>query len=265
MILLHGHSGSAAQVFGQNGKPSPLSAWRPIAERGGLILVAPDGATDDDGRQGWNDCRKDAVENRKEDDVRFIRDIIARMAREEGIDAACVYVMGMSNGGMMAFRLALELDPPIAAASSSMANNSLCGESQYPISALLIDGTDDPIVPYGGGQVSILGRKRGAVIGVEQSAEFWRHADRIMDEPVVEELKHLDGRRDHTRAVKSVYGSTAGAPQVELIRIDGGGHIEPSITQHYGAIYGLLVGHQNHDFESAEVAWQFFSDKRAAH
>ena len=204
------------------------------------------------------------------DDVGLVRSIIARMVRREGIDTARIYVMGMSNGGMMAFRLALELNPPIAAfaaVSSSMAGDSFCGEPRYPVSALLIDGTDDPIVPYGGGQVSILGRKRGAVIGVEQSAAFWRHADRIMDEPVVEELKHLGGRRDRTRAVKMVYGSrsTAGAPQVVLIRIDGGGHIEPSITQHYGVLYGLLVGHQNHDFESAEEAWQFFSDKRAAH
>jgi polyhydroxybutyrate depolymerase len=82
--------------------------------------------------------------------------------------------------------------------------------------------------------------------------------------PATQELVHLGGIQNPTRATRMLYGSVPGAAQVELVRIDGGGHIEPSLTQRYRPIYERLVGHQNHDFESAEEAWRFFSDKHAA-
>jgi polyhydroxybutyrate depolymerase len=66
-----------------------------------------------------------------------------------------------------------------------------------------------------------------------------------------------------TLAKKFVWGSTGGY-QVELILIENGGHVEPSISQKVRPAYELIVGKQNHDFECAEEAWSFFRDKRAA-
>ncbi len=68
---------------------------------------------------------------------------------------------------------------------------------------------------------------------------------------------------DPTRVEATLWQGNAGQAQVELVRIDKGGHIEPSLTERYRPRYEHLVGPQNHDLEAAEVAWQFFRDKQA--
>ncbi|MBZ5587667.1 MAG: hypothetical protein LAO05_03820 [Acidobacteriia bacterium] len=266
VIILHGHGGSAERALGHNGTPSPLSVWLAIADREEVVVAALDGAKGGDGRQGWNDCRADAPGNPKTDDVAFVRAVVVRLEREEGIDPRRIYAMGMSNGGFMAFRLALQLDPQlaaVAAVSSSMAAESLCGPPARAVSVIVIAGTADPIVPYGGGQVKLFGRSRGAAVSIEQVAAAWRHANGVPGPPVIEALPHLGGTKDPTRAVRAVWSAPGGSVQVELMRIDGGGHIEPSVSQRYGRLYQRLVGRQNYDFESAEEAWHFFRGKRA--
>jgi len=193
--------------------------------------------------------------------------VIARLVRGGAVDPARVYAMGMSNGGFMVFRLALELDPPlaaVAAVSSSLAGESLCGPLRRAVSLLMIAGTKDPIVPYAGGEVKALGRARGATVAIEEAAAQWRRVAGIPGPPLTEVLPHLGGADDPTRAVRTVWGADPGSPQVELIRVEGGGHVEPSVAQRYGRLYQGLVGRQSRDLESAEEAWRFFREKRAA-
>ncbi len=66
---------------------------------------------------------------------------------------------------------------------------------------------------------------------------------------------------DTTKARSVSYGPDTG-PQVELLTIEHGGHVEPSLRFHYGPLYEHFVGPQNRDFESAEQAWAFFAPKR---
>ena len=266
VLVLHGHGGSAEQALGLDGRSSPLAVWLDVAEREGLVIAALSGARGSDGRQGWDDCRSDAPDNPRTDDVAFARAVIARLVREDAVDPTRVYAIGMSNGGFMAFRLALELDPPLAAVaafSSSMAAASLCGPPGHPISVLMVAGTADPIIPFAGGQVTLLGRARGTSVGIEEAAASWRRADRLADPSTMTEIPHRGGTDDPTRAMRSVWGTDPSGLQVELVRIEGGGHIEPSLSQRYGQLYQHLVGRQNHDLESVEEAWRFFKDKRA--
>jgi polyhydroxybutyrate depolymerase len=163
---------------------------------------------------------------------------------------------------MMTFRLAIELDPPItafAAVCSSMADNGICSDPTHKISALLIDGTADPLVPYRGGQVHFYKKQRGSVISIDKVVTTWCNLDGIIGEPVVMDIPHHD-TFNKTRAKKITYAAHGGY-QVELIRIENGGHVEPSISQKIRLAYGFVVGKQNHDFESAEMAWSFFKDK----
>ncbi|MYM92181.1 prolyl oligopeptidase family serine peptidase, partial [Rugamonas sp. FT82W] len=118
LILLHGRGGSAAQVLGRGRLPSPLSLWLEIADRERWIVVAPNGVNGSDGKSGWNDCRADAPGNPRVDDIGFIKAIIdAAVARGEA-DPARIYVMGMSNGGIMALRAASELGERLAAVAA---------------------------------------------------------------------------------------------------------------------------------------------------
>lgn len=267
VILLHGHGGNAAQLLGQRFGAAPLAQWLTIAERENLLLAAPDGIKGADGHPGWNDCRADADNNPAGNDTALIGAIIDREIAEHGADPARVYVMGMSNGGMMTFRLASEIGSRLAAfaaVSASMAQRSACPQPAQPLTALLVAGTADPLVPYAGGEVHFLSRKsRGSVLGIEQVAAFWRRRNGLSGEPVVTPLPHRDPA-DPTRATRLLWGADSAAPQVELMRIEQGGHIEPSIAQRARRAYLTLVGPQNGDFEVAEEAWRFFRDKRAA-
>jgi len=193
VILLHGHIGTAANALGQGKTPSPLSAWLNIADREQLLVVAAQGLKGSDNHTGWHDCRLDATEDTTADDVGFIERVVGSLVQAGRADPHRIYVMGMSNGGMMSYRLALEMHPApaaIAAVSSTMAGQTACGETPQPLT--------------------------------------W---------------------------------GPAGGLQVEVITIQNGGHIEPSLVYHYGWLYHQLVGAQNSDFESAEEAWSFFRNK----
>jgi polyhydroxybutyrate depolymerase len=263
VLLLHGHLGTAANALGEGRVPSPLSAWLDIADREQVLVAALQGLKGADNRTGWHDCRIDALENPQADDVGFAERVVQALVKAGRADPQRVYVMGMSNGGMMAYRLALEMKPApvaIAAVSSSMAAHSSCTVAPQKVSVLLINGTDDPIVPYAGGAVGVFSHKSGSVTGAEATRDFWLRADGLAGVAgTVTPSPHL-AATDPTSVLKTTYGPDAG-PQVEMITIVKGGHVEPSLRYHYGWAYSRLVGSQNRDFESAEEAWAFFRDK----
>jgi polyhydroxybutyrate depolymerase len=266
VILLHGHTGSARHALGQGrGAASPLAAWLPIVDREGVVVVALDGARGADGKQGWNDGRPGKAGNPVTDDVEFVRRVLVRLQEDFRVDPSRVYAMGMSNGGVMVFRLALDLDTPlaaIAAVCATMPGDRPPSGRLRPVSVLLIEGTADPLMPYGGGQVTFFGHARGSVLGVEATLAVWRRAAGLPDLPVTESLPHLGGAEDPTRVTRSTWGGTGGL-QVRLLRVEGGGHAEPTLSRPYGLLYRAVTGPQNGDLESAEEAWAFFRDKRA--
>jgi polyhydroxybutyrate depolymerase len=263
VLVLHGHIGTAANALGAGATPSPLSEWVDIADREGLYVAALQGLKGGDDHTGWHDCRLDAIEDTGADDVAFARAVIAGLVQSGRADPRRVYIMGMSNGAMMAYRLALELRPApaaIAAASGTMASRSGCAAAPVPVSVLLINGTEDPIVPYLGGKVGLRGHKTGTVIGADATRDFWLGVDGLANTPGISTSIPHQSADDPTRATRLTWGSPRG-PQVEMITVQNGGHVEPSLRYHYGWLYRQLVGNQNQDFESAEEAWAFFRDK----
>lgn len=265
VIVLHGHGGTAGSALGVIGHATPLAAWVPIAQREDVLVAALQGSRDGDGRPGWNDCRGDAVGNPRTRDVAFVAAVIAHLEKVKNADPARVYVMGMSNGAMMAYRLALELEPPpaaIAAVAGSMASHSTCRAAAHPVSVLAINGTADPLVPFDGGEVHFYNRLRGGALPVVSAVSYWRDVDGLKDGGRSEMLAHRDSRHDPTGAVRELYGESPESAQVELITVTEGGHAEPTIAYEYGMIYRAIAGRQNRDFESAEEAWRFFRDKR---
>ncbi|MFN8010948.1 MAG: PHB depolymerase family esterase [Holophagaceae bacterium] len=269
VLLFHGHMGSAANTLGQGRLPaSPLAAWLPIADREGVVVAALDGARGADGKQGWNDGRPGDAGNPTTDDVAFAKALVARLHAEQRTDPSRVYAMGMSNGGVFSLRLAREPGLPLAAVAAvcaSMPGDRLPPAPPRPVSVLLVAGTEDPLMPYGGGQVHFHERLRGAVLGVEPTLAYWKAAAGLRGQPVAEALPHAGGRRprgEDTRLTRSTWGPSAG-PQVQLLKVEGGGHCEPSLAHRLGWLYTKVCGPQNHDAEAAEEAWRFFRDKRA--
>ena len=157
--MLHGHGGSSNQSIGLNLTKAPQKVWLNLAEDNDFIVIAPNGVIGPDGKRGWNDCRSDDISNPDTDDVKFINELINKIQQEFNHNDKRVYVSGVSNGASMSIRLAQEIPEKITAFASivsQMPVNSECVDSNVPISALFMNGTDDPFVPYVGGGYQIL-------------------------------------------------------------------------------------------------------------
>jgi polyhydroxybutyrate depolymerase len=264
VIVLHGHTGSGSLVFGKERLNAPMQQWLAIADREQLLVIAPDGVKGSDDKRGWNDCRADAGTNPKTDDVGFIGALIDKAIAEHNADPARVYVVGTSNGGGMSYRLGVELAPRlagIAAIAALWPAKSLCAAPAQPLPVLVIHGTADKIAPYAGGEVGhFLLRGRGSAISVDDTLGIWRQVDHLPDAPQESALPHRSDS-GNTSARRYVWGQNPQGLQVEFIKVEKGGHSEPSIRYRMQWYVNALLGAQNADFESAEEAWRFFRDK----
>ena len=83
------------------------------------------------------------------DDLKYLRDVVAAVERRTSIDPRRIYVVGLSNGGMMALKAVCEA-PDIFAAAGSVAGPYLGTTCKRPVWIHLHDAKD-PIVPYYGG------------------------------------------------------------------------------------------------------------------
>jgi polyhydroxybutyrate depolymerase len=148
VIVLHGSGMDGARMRACTGYKFDC-----LADQHGFVVLYPDGY-----RRNWNDCRKNATFPAKReniDDMGFIQALVARMMFEHAIDQKRVYVFGYSNGGHMAFRLAMEAPAEIAAIASVAAclptpDASSCPQQGRTSRVMLINGTSDPINPYQG-------------------------------------------------------------------------------------------------------------------
>lgn len=266
VLVLHGHGGSAGQALGlKRLSPSPLAGWVELAEKEDLLVAAIEGAKGADDEQGWNDCRKDAVNNPRTDDVVVVRTLVKKLVAEGRADPERIYAIGMSNGGMMAFRLALQM-PELAAfasVSGSMAADSLCPEAPPPhVAALIINGDADPLVPWRGGQVKF-GRSsaRGGVMPLPTVFSSWAAANQLDARKAQMKEMPPQFRNDMTRAKVFYFGSSPDASPVTLVEVENGGHVEPSLEHRYRSMYLRVVGLQSSAFETSDYAWAFFRNK----
>ena len=148
VLVLHGGGGNAEHA-------ERMTGFTALAEREQFIVVYPEGR----GRVPhkwltWNagHCCGLAMKQGS-DDVGFIRQLLAVLKARLPIDADRLYVTGMSNGGMMAHRLGIELSDQIAAIAPVVA--TVFGDEpspHSPVSVLLINGMRDQSVPFAGGK-----------------------------------------------------------------------------------------------------------------
>ncbi len=140
VVMLHGGFGSGKQAQQDYG-------WDQLAAREGFAVVYPDGLD-----RAWNvggGCcgrpGRDGV-----DDVAFIRAAVAAVSAQRPIDGRRVYATGISNGGMLSYRLACDTDLFAAVAPDAA---TLLGECPHPArtSVLHLHGTADTRVRLDGG------------------------------------------------------------------------------------------------------------------
>ena len=148
MIVMHGGLGNADETERTTG-------MNRVAQSNSFLVAYPNGTGMRlmPNRRTWNagKCCGPAVEGNI-DDVGFIQAMLADIARHHALDHSRIYATGISNGAMMAYRLACELPQDIAAivpVSGTLALNSCPGASR--VAVLHIHGSKDSNVPYQGG------------------------------------------------------------------------------------------------------------------
>lgn len=257
VLVMHGSLGD-----GEGMRSATRFSFDVLAERHGFVVVYPDGY-----RRHWNDCRAGAdyaanLENI--DDVGFLRALVQRMVVEQQVDPARVFATGLSNGGQMAYRLALEAPELVAgiaaiAASLPVPASSDCQPSGQAVAALVMNGTDDPVNPYDGGVVEIFGNNsRGEVMSSLDTAAYWAGLAGYTGPG--ERRAWSDRVSDDGTTVESTEWLLPGQLPVSLVTIKGGGHTVPH------PVFNLprILGPTSHEMDGAEVVWRFFSAATAA-
>jgi polyhydroxybutyrate depolymerase len=240
LIALHGG-------FGQGRGMAGLTKFALLADEMGFIAVFPDGL-----QRRWNDGRGQS----ETDDVGFINALIDRFVTRDKADPRRIYVTGISNGGMMSFRLACELPKRIAAIATVAADLpqalvDTCSNGP-PLPVMMINGTEDKLMPWAGGQVI---NERGAILSAPQTAALF--ANRI-GSPVetVEPLPSF-ANADPTR-IKRHRWKLGSGPEIVLYEVEGGGHTWPGGMQYLPeAVIGRTSRQMDASRELAEFLLRF--------
>jgi polyhydroxybutyrate depolymerase len=245
VVALHGAFSTALKFERESG----LSL---LADREGFLVVYPQGIGFGDWFRHWNSgycCGKARRINL--DDVGFVLAAVDDVARRSPVDRARLYVVGFSNGGMLAYRIAAEhpgIIAAVAVVSGTIGGTSAPNEPEWsitppkrPVAVLAIHGLADANIPFEGGR-GAQSHGGNSAISVARSMRFWVDADHCSAQPQVEslaqgraELQSWSGCRDDTEVV--------------LYSLKNWGHEWPKEN--------LLGG-----FDAAGTIWRFFERHR---
>lgn len=212
VIALHGTGGEATQ-FENN------YHFTEKANSAGFVVVYPEGIKNHGflGVRVWNagDCCGDAAD-RQVDDKKFITTLIDEFVSEYRIDPQKVYATGMSNGGMMTYRLACEMSEKIAAVavvSGTLVSGEPCTPGS-PVPVLHIHSILDDVVPYHGGE----GLGGYYFPPVDSVLTIWASINGCSTNPEIS---------DHEKYSFYEWPSCKNGSAVELYLTKGGGHSWP--------------------------------------
>jgi polyhydroxybutyrate depolymerase len=226
-----------------------------LADKEGFIVCYPQGVD-----KHWNDGRPGATSRASQEninDVGFISALIDRFVKNLNVDPKSVYVTGISNGAMMSHRLGWELSSKISAiapvAGAMPENLPKRPSPPNPVSVLVISGTDDPLVPYHGGEVHLYNKELGRVLSVSESVEHWVKQNACSVSTIVQVPDN--DPNDGTTVSKTTYSGGKDGSEVVFYSIKGGGHTWPSGSQYLSE---KIIGRTCRDFGASEVIWEFF-------
>jgi polyhydroxybutyrate depolymerase len=252
LLALHGGGGDARGMLRLT-----KQKFNALSDMHGFYVAYPEGI-----RRHWNDFHEDPISYAHDeniDDVGFISSLIDTLAAEYPIDPDRVFVTGISNGGFMSYRLACELSLKIRGIAAVTATHSLSTggkcRPERPVNIMVINGTDDPLVPYNGGEVMVLGSSRGRVISTDDTVRFWTGVNKCSGAAVVRDLPD-NNTNDGTRVKKTSFGPCAGNARVVLYRIEGGGHTWPGGMPY---LPKRIIGNTSRQIDACDVIWEFFS------
>ena len=232
VLVLHGAVQGATNV-------ERMSGMSAKADKERFLVAYPNGTSWSGLAPTWNAgaCCGYAQTN-KVDDVGFLRALLDKLEHDYSVDPKRIFVTGISNGGMMCYRLACELADRIAAIAPVEGAQDVDCRPSRPVAVLVFHGTADLLVPYNGGTTPFqIGPKRKDT-PVSSTVGFWVKQDGCSKTP----------RREETNQLRvDTYSGCKDASGVTLYTIRGGHHMWP----------GTRLSHN--DVPATDIMWSFFA------
>lgn len=242
VFFLHG-MGASAQI-GVNVLGPQFHAR---AERDQAIVVYPDATS-----KHWNDKLggsyplTDSI-----NDVGYITSLIDLFVSDFKADPKRVYFSGSSNGGMMTYRLTVDIPekiaaiaPFISAISPQVAEQST---NAQPIPAIITSGTADTVIKWDGGRVNVTRTPR--LLSGDQNVAYWVKRNGADTKAKISVLPDVEPGDQSTVEIQE-YG---GKYPVVLYKIVNGYHQHPTLRESGKP----LVSGKNMDYNSFETVWDF--------
>jgi polyhydroxybutyrate depolymerase len=230
IMILHGYSANGVLQ-------EAFFGLRAEVDAGNALEIAPDGLVDSMGNEYWNaDPACCDYDHTNPDDSGYLGTMLDDIIATYPVDQSRVFVVGHSNGGYMAYRLACDHADTITAigvlAGIVPSVSTECPPSQ-PVNVLHMHGTADDEVPY---------PQTATYAGALGSVEEWAGYDHCGSAMTAGGTLDLDA--SVPGAETQISSFTCPSPNaVELWTLNGSSHIPSPTPAFEPTLYAWLTSH----------------------
>ena len=233
VIALHGWLGTPEQMASMSGLSS-------AAAQRGFAIVYPEG--------DWRSWGIDPSSPRGTADAAFLADVVADVSARIPVDPARITAVGFSNGGFMAQALAcsgrVRLAGVAVIASGLAASAAASCRPGAAVPFLLIEGTDDPVVPVNG-----TGTGEERILPANETLAFWATENRCNGF----DLAGAESREPGVAILRAI-GRQCRGGDTEGWFVQGAGHGWPGSDVGYPE---FLVGRRTSAIDATSVVLDF--------
>lgn len=184
------------------------------------------------------------------DDVDFTGKLLDDLETVLNLDKKRVFATGMSNGAIMAYRIAAELSDRVAAiapVSGPLGTDTV--NPKRPVPVIHFHGTADENAPFGGGRGK--GPSGTNFFSVEYTIQSWVKANGCKNKPDLTEIEDKAG--DGTSVTIKTFSQGKNDSEVVLVEIKGGGHTWPGQEARLKSL-----GKSTRNISANDMMWDFF-------
>ena len=249
VVVLHG-------ALSTGGLTEAETGFSDLADTEGFLVAYPEGIGILGLLQHWNagHCCAKAAEDGV-DDVGFLAEVISIVRGKLSVDPGRIYMAGMSNGGMLAYRFAAERGGELAAAavvSGAIGSSGEDGKERWrlpkperPVPVIIFHGLADETIPAAGGMRS--GKRGISFRSIDNATDFWREADGCRGTPGTELSRG-------GKVLRTTWNDCRDGSAVESWLLAGWGHQWPArhLTERPDIDKSLR------GFDATRRIWEFF-------
>jgi polyhydroxybutyrate depolymerase len=189
-----------------------------------------------------------------EKDLEFVDDLLVKLRPRSDLDAKKVFVAGMSNGGMMAYRLAAERPDDVAAIAVVAGSMESTPAKKVPVPVLHIHGTLDGIVKFDGSR----SERFDPSLSTQDTIDAWVAINGCQKPPAQTQLSATP-----MPVTRDDYTPGSSKAEVVLITVAGGGHLWPGVTSPtFPPALLPKLGQTNNNISATSIIGEFFEANR---